>query len=235
MDSGYQISKSIRDLCVFARQDVTKDPPFSGIDLISCRNVLIYLGPVFQKRILPLFHYALKDTGYLLLGESETIGLFADLFAPVDAKHRIYSRKSVASRVVFDFTTAEPVTRAHVVAGSTEARTITGWDIQKEVDRFVLSQYAPPGVVINDELEIVQFRGQTGPYLEPAPGAASFNILKMAREGLWLSLRGAIEEAKNGNRAVQKPGVRVQFNGSDRTIDLSVAPLTFPHWRPAAN
>src|SRR5262249_17774800 len=112
-----------------------------------------------------------------------------------------------------------------------EARTLTGWDIQKEADRFVISQYAPPGVVINEELEIVQFRGQTGPYLEPAPGAASFNILKMAREGLWLPLRGALEEAQKQNRAVHKPAVRVKFNGSDRTIDLSVAPLAFPTWK----
>src|SRR5205807_9952459 len=102
-DSGFQVSKRIREMCVFARQNVFKDPPFSKLDLISCRNVLIYLGPVLQKRIMPMFHYALKTSGFLLLGSSETVGSFPDLFAPVDKKNRIYSRKAATARLAIDF------------------------------------------------------------------------------------------------------------------------------------
>jgi two-component system CheB/CheR fusion protein len=222
----YQISKNIRDLCVFARQDVTRDPPFSGMDLISCRNVLIYLGSALQKRVLPIFHYALKDTGFLLLGSSETIGLFSELFNVVDNKHRIYARKSGHSRLLFDFTAPE-VARSQPGGGPRpEAHVLSGLDLQREADRLVLTQYAPAGVVVNNDLDIVQSRGQTGPFLELAPGLASLNLYKMAREGLLLPLRDAVEEVRTRGRAARRNGVRVKANGKLRTVNVAVTPFS---------
>lgn len=162
-EAGYQIVKGIRDLCVFARHDMTGDPPFSNLDLISCRNVLIYLAPVLQKRVLPIFHYALKDHGFLLLGGSETIGTLTDLFSPVDARHRIYARKAARSRLLFDFTTGEQTFGRPLRVRGAGQETVSGPDIQRETDRLVLARYAPPGVVVNEDMEILQTRGQTGP------------------------------------------------------------------------
>jgi len=225
---GYQINKAVRDLCVFARQDVTRDPPFSNMDLVSCRNVLIYLGPDLQKRVLPIFHYALKDTGLLLLGNSETIGLFSDLFAVVDSKHKIYSRKAAARQLTIDFAAPELTAREFPPGAQARAHVLSGSDIQKEADRLVLANYAPAGVVINEEMEVLQFRGQTGAYLQPAPGAASFNLLKMAREGLLLPLRTAIEEAKTSGAAIRKEGVRVKTNGQHNLVDVAASPFNLP-------
>jgi two-component system CheB/CheR fusion protein len=227
-EGGYQIIKAIRDLCVFARQDVTRDPPFSSMDLISCRNVLIYLGPGLQKRVLPVFHYALKDSGFLLLGSSETIGLFSDLFAVADSKHKIYSRKAVPGRMAFDFSTPELGSAEPPFAGRAGPHGLSGLDLQKEADRLVLNTYAPAGVVVNEDMEIVQSRGQTGPFLELAPGVASLNLLKMAREGLQMALRTAIDEAKKGGVSVRKESVRVKTGDHSRLVHLVVNPFTVP-------
>jgi two-component system, chemotaxis family, CheB/CheR fusion protein len=225
VDGGYQISKSIRDLCVFARQDVTRDPPFSSLDLVSCRNVLIYLGPVLQKQVLPIFHYALKPSGYLLLGTSETVGAFNDLFRPVEPKHRIYARKESAQRTVFYFDTPDLPTGEPYSGGPGAAHELTALEIQREADRLVLSKYAPAGVVVTENLDILQFRGQTGDYLEPAPGAATLNLLKMGREGLLLPLRNLMEQAKQAKHPVRQGNVRVKCNGGYREINLVVSPF----------
>ena len=224
-DGGYQISKSVRDLCVFARQDVTKDPPFSKLDLISCRNLLIYLGPALQKRVIPTFHYALRPDGLLLLGGSETIGGFADLFALADRRHKLYQRKPAAHRMEFELPHhGEPGDTAEanqtVTSGS-----VTGFDYQKEADRVVLGRYTPPGVVVNEHLDILQFRGHTGPYLEPASGTASLNLLKMAREGLLLELRGALTDARRHNAPARRAGVSVKANGGLLSVNIEVVPL----------
>src|SRR5262249_53150673 len=157
---------------VFARQDLTRDPPFSKLDLILCRNVLIYLGQSVQSRLINVFHYALKSTGYLVLGSAETIGQHADLFSVGDKKHRIYRKKVVEPPSVahFSLPDARP-------AGNRGVRPLDeprdGNTIQSEANRIVLDRFSPPGVIVNDELRIIQFRGQTGRFLEPAPGDAS--------------------------------------------------------------
>lgn len=225
VDGEYQINKTIRDLCVFARQDMVRDPPFSHMDLISCRNVLIYLGPELQKRVLPLLHYALDDPGYLLLGTSETVGAFTDLFTMVDAKQKIYVRKATPSRLAIDFVASERPSVEYPASGVTGIHALSGIDVQKEADRLVLSRYAPTGVVINEEFEIIQFRGQTGAYLAPAPGTASLNLLKMAREGLLLPLRMAIEEAKKSGVPVRKESVQVKTNDHYTIVDVVVSPF----------
>lgn len=225
-DGGYRIAKSVRDCCIFARQNITKDPPFSHLDLISCRNVLIYLGSVLQRRVMGIFHYALRPEGYLLLGSSETIGNYGDLFTPFDRKHKIYQKKIAYSRPVFDFHPVSP--RDRVEKAVMERESIVPSNIFREADRVLLTRYAPPGVVINEDLEILQFRGRTSPFLEPAPGIATFNVLKMAREGLLAELRAAIQTAKKSERPVRRKGVTVVGQGGMTAVNLEVIPFVSP-------
>ena len=225
-DGSYQVSKSIREVCVFAKHDVTRDPPFSNLDLISCRNVMIYMGPVLQKRAMAFFHYALKPTGFLLLGKSEAIGRFPDLFAVADRKYKIYSKKPVPNPTSLDLAPMDYGSKkVDIGRGTGEA----GFDIKKEVERIILSRYTPAGVVVNDRLEILDFHGHTGLYLEHSPGGASLNLLKMAREGIKLPLRTAIHEAKKQGGSVRTEGLQVNFNGHLKELTLEVIPVKAPH------
>lgn len=230
LEQGYQIKKHIRDLCVFSRQNVFKDPPFSRLDLISCRNLLIYLGAVLQKKVLPIFHYALKPTGYLLLGSSETIGRFADLFRLIDKKQKIYIKKAVPGNLHFEMAgvTAMPRGAGEIHPDSSEPPAWGQLDLHREVDRLLLKKFAPPGVVVNEELEILQFRGHTGPYLEPAPGEASLKLLKMAREGLQFELHNALNQAIKSNLNVRRDGIRLYENGGHKMISVEVDPIRLP-------
>ena len=226
-DAHYRINKSIRDMCVFARQNVAADPPFSRVDLVSCRNLLIYLSPMLQKRVIPTFHYALNPDGFLLLGASETIGAFGDLFVAVDHPHRIYARKPVATRlhrVVDTVTLPAEAGRPHSAAVLRAAPL----DWQREADRFVLGHYAPVGVVVNRDFDVLQFRGHTGDYLTPAPGEANLNVLKMAREGLFLELRSALVQCSEDNGEVRRESVRVKTEAGVNEVDLHVSALRLP-------
>ena len=230
VDRGYQISEQIRKLCVFAVQNVTADPPFSKMDLISCRNLLIYLGPTLQKRVINVLHYALKDTGYLFLGSSESIGAFPELFSIKDKKHNIYSKIQ---------TTAWPHPLAFAEAlfpgrPSRNDNTATfydgqgmdvGLEAQKEAERIILKEYAPCGVLINENSDIIQFRGDTAMYLTPAPGRASFNLLTMAREGLEAPLQTLIAKAKKEGQPAKKEGIRLDSNGKTKKVCIEVVPI----------
>ena len=227
-DRGYEISKAVRDVCVFARQDVTKDPPFSQLDLISCRNVLIYLGPVLQGRVLPIFHYALKLGGFLVLGNSETVGGFTDLFEVAEKKHKFYIRTATPSRLTFDYAPgAAPRPRVLVHEAGVE-RGRGYQDVSREADRLVLADYAPAGVLVDENLHVVQVRGDTGPYLRLPPGPHTADLLLMAREGLLGDLRDALDRARRDNARVRKDGVRVKTNDHFREFDLKVIPITDP-------
>jgi two-component system, chemotaxis family, CheB/CheR fusion protein len=221
-DGGYRVAKSVRDMCIFARQDLTRDPPFSQLDLVSCRNVLIYLGAILQQRAMSIFHYALKPNGFLLLGASESIGSQADLFAIADKAHKVYAKKPSGARPFVEFSSHLPerVELPKPVAGG-KVRA----DLHAEIDRLLLARFAPSGVVVDDSLYIVQVRGQTGRYLEPAAGEATLNVLKMARPGLMIELRAAVAKARKTNAPVRKQGVRVQQNGHTALVDLEVVPL----------
>src|SRR6266404_434155 len=229
VEGGYRINKTIRDTCVFARQNLLQDPPFSRIDVISCRNVLIYLGAVLQKRIMPIFHYALKPRGFLMLGGAEgIIGTASDLFELMDRKHKIYCRKSTASGLHFDFAARRYSTEAGNIAGGKEAPQREGGarllDLHKEADRILLTKYAPVAVVINDDMEVLESRGHVGSYLELAPGRASFNILKMAREGLLFDLQAAINDAKKEKEGVpiRKENIQIERNGELTDVSLEI-------------
>jgi len=211
---GYQISKPVRDMCVFARQNVLSDPPFSRMDLISCRNVLIYLSPVLQKKVIPIFHYALKPAGFLLIGNTEgVLGSGAEIFDLVDRRSKIYRKKPVSSPVTFGLTvnTSPVLERPQLKPTSApkeeEPQPKTPLDVQREADRLLLTKYVPSAVVVNDNLEILQSRGRTNRFLELPTGKASLNLLKMARPGLLYELRELIEGARKSGIPVSKEGI----------------------------
>jgi two-component system CheB/CheR fusion protein len=226
VEGGYQISKHIRDLCVFATQNVIKDPPFSKVDLISCRNLLIYLGQVLQKKVLTTFHYALNPNGFLLLGSAENIGEFADLFRAVDPKVKLYGKKSIATPLHVEFGPVVPAPSQPAAGATAEPPAVrTALEIQREADRLIMNKYAPAAVVINEHLDILQFRGQTGAYLEPAPGEASLNLIKMAREGLKPELNAAVRHAIRHHAPARRAGVSVKHDGQTRTVNIEVVPI----------
>jgi len=224
VDKGFQVHQSVRELCIFAKQNITKDPPFSGLDLISCRNLLIYLGPELQKRVIPTMHYALKPGAYLMLGGAESLGVFADYFTLIDKKFKIYQKKTTGARLVTYFTGVDYSLRRQAEVKSSRLPPV-GLGIDKQVERELVSRFVPASIVVNSEMEIVQFRGKTGTYLEPAAGNPTFSLSKMAREGLLIDLRAAIQTAKKENIAVRKEGVSIQSNGGTREVNFEVIPV----------
>jgi two-component system CheB/CheR fusion protein len=224
----YQISKAVRDLCVFSKHNMVTDPPFSHLDLVSCRNVLIYLDIPLQKRVLPILHYALKVDGFLFLGASENIGPFTELFEVVDSKQRIFSKKPAAHGIPVDFGTAL-AGEARLQPGVREEGSPlwTALDVQREADRIVLARYAPVGVVIDEAGTVLQFRGRTSPYLEPAPGLASLDLFRMLREGLLADVRSALHQAKAENTSVAKEGMLLT-DGSEQRFRIEVLPFKVP-------
>ena len=228
VDGGsYQISKYIRDMCIFATQNVIKDPPFSHIDLISCRNLLIYLGPVLQKKIMSVFHYALKSSGFLLLGSAESIGGSSDYYRVIDSREKVYAKKSVYMPVYMKF--GAPAEYSIPSKSGHDVNDISmkddRFDLSREVDHLLMMQFVPAGVVINENLDILQFRGRTGPYLEPPPGEASLNILKMAREDLMLDLNTVVRQALESNKAVGKKAIKIIRNEKQRVINIEARPI----------
>jgi two-component system CheB/CheR fusion protein len=233
VDTGYQIHKSIRDLCIFSTQNVFSDPPFSSIDLISCRNVMIYLSQSLQKRVVPAFHYALNRNGFLMIGNTEgLVGPGSELFEMVERKQKIYRKKAVATPLTFGFSMHmnEMHTPSDQIPGESKTPEPARMpvDVQRESDRLLLARYAPPSVVVTEQLEIVHTRGHTGAFLELPAGKISMNILKMARPGLLFDLQSAIEEAKKSNVEVVRPGVVVEGMGTTTTTDLRISPFRSP-------
>ncbi|MEH2263669.1 chemotaxis protein CheB [Nostoc sp.] len=222
---GYQINKAVRERCVFARQDLGSDPPFSNLDLISCRNVLIYLNEALQKRILPIFHYSLNPTGFLLLGTSESTGKHSDLFTLVDKKHKIYSKKLTAIRQTFSFIPSNyPVTRVDESKPTSENPS-DEVDLERKTDQLILNRYAPVGVTINDKMEVLQFRGEIDLYLKLVPGKPSLNLFKMVRQGLLIELRATIYQAQREKILVRREGLQIEDGDLSKIINLEVIPF----------
>jgi two-component system CheB/CheR fusion protein len=228
-DSAYRIRKEIREMSIFAVQNVIKDPPFTKLDLISCRNLLIYLNADLQKRLLPIFHYALRPGGLLLLGPSETIGGFGDLFEVVDKKWKVFRRKEtpLAAHPVMELPALPPKMEGELRVPAI-ARPGRETHIVGIVERLLLGRFAPPSVVVNDRGDVVYIHGRTGSYLEPAAGQPRLNILDMAREGLQLELASALRQAAAQNTEVTREGVRVKTNGDYAHVNLSVVRVTEP-------
>jgi two-component system CheB/CheR fusion protein len=228
-NNSYRIGKSVRDLVVFAKQDVLKDPPFSKLDLISCRNLLIYLDGGAQRKLLPLFHYVLNQDGYLFLGNSETIGEFLDLFNVVDKKWKIFQRRGVVTpQVVIGPFASPPATEApagrHVSTG--EMARLGG--TRGLAERALLEGYVPASVLVNADMDVLYIHGRTGKYLEPASGEASLNLMRMAREGLRVELAAAVRKAFTQQAPVRYDGLQVKTNGDTAAVNLVVRPVIKP-------
>ncbi len=224
-DNGYRVKKHIRDMVVFAEQDLIRDPPFSHLDLISCRNVLIYMNRELQRRVLPLFHYALRKAGLLFLGTSESVGHFKNLFKGLDRPAGLYRRKDL-----------DPTTEARdlVLSSILSPRTTAGredddgMDLEELAEQALLRHYAPPSIIVTEEGEVRYFHGRTVRYLELPRGRASLNVLDMAREGLRLPLTAALRQARDREETVFYERLRIESDGKQLPITLRVTPLRKP-------
>ncbi len=226
VDHGYQVTKRIRDLCIFARQNLCHDPPFSRMDIISCRNVLIYFGSELQRQLIPTFHYALRPDGFLFLGVSETIREFTDLFSLTDRRHKIYSRTAGnAPRALIEVLPHHMSSDLHSFQPVQAGGKWGDLELQRAADRILLARYAPPGVVVNDRLEIVQSRGRTSPFLELRPGAATFDLLRMVRESIASQVSAAVRRAMSEDVPVHVENLRVSDGEVTREATLEVLPI----------
>ena len=226
-DGSYRVIKPIRDMCVFARQNVLVDPPFSRMDLIGCRNLLIYLEPVLQQKLIPLLHYSLNPNGVLWLGASETIGANRDLFQLAEQRHKFYHRLPASRRATVTLPRGRVPALEHALAreAGEHPTAVAQIDPQKEADRLVLSRYGPPGVVVDAQMEVVQFRGDTSAYLRPAAGRASLNLLKMLREGLLTGVRGAVTRSLREETLVREEGLHLRTETGIHDVTVVVMPL----------
>lgn len=219
IDGSYQVKKAIRDMCIFAVQNFLKDPPFAKMDFISCRNVLIYFTPFLQRKALTVFHYSLNEKGILWLGKSETQGNSSELFIPY-GKDKFYVRKQGSGK--FMNVASERSEAVATEKNLLQSKEIKSEDFQKNADEILLSKYTPAGVVIDNQWDIVQFRGAVGDFLEPSPGKASLNILRMAKDGLAFELRNALQKAKVTKETFLRSDISLNNN---EYITIEVVPL----------
>jgi two-component system CheB/CheR fusion protein len=223
----YQVIKPIRDMCIFASHNLLRNPPFSRMDIISCQNLLIYLESAPQIKIMHSFHYALKSTGFLILGKSETIGHASSLFDQPYKQYKLYTRRNVNTPLQPDFSatnynslmTLPEINRDQSVINHKEP------DLEKETDKLLLNRYTPASVLVNKDLDILRFRGSTSRYLEPSTGKASLNLLKMVRDDLVFDLRSVIHRAKKDNQSAYKEGIIFNSNGASQEIAIEVIPV----------
>lgn len=233
-DDGYQISSDIRDLVLFAQQDVVLDPPFTRLDLISCRNLLIYFDHSLQRKLIPLFHYSLRSGGVLMLGSSETVGRHTQLFSPIQSKLRLYQRQDNApSRdsqlPVKSFPPLSWIAKELPVSASKSSTPVHD-NLQTAADQVLLQVYAPAAVVVNDEGDIVYISGRTGKYLEPAAGKANWNFHAMVREGLRTPIASALRQVADQNEPLHLQGLQVQLpGGATQGVDITVQALREPN------
>jgi len=223
IEGNFQIDKNIRDMCVFATHNFLKDPPFTKMDFISCRNVLIYMEPFLQKKALNTFHYSLKEKGYLLLGVSETASPASELFVHAGKNLKLYQRKTVPAR--FIHVTSERNEAIFKNIPVSHQKENIQEDFKKSADDVLLSKFTPPGVIVDDQMNIVQFRGFTGAWLEPPPGKPTLHVLKMAREGLAFELRNALHKAKASNSICAKEAIPFNLLGEQKSVSVQVIPL----------
>ncbi len=226
-EQGYRVTTELRGLVTFAPQSIIQDPPFTKLDILSCRNLLIYLATEMQKKLIPLFHYSLSPGGILLLGSAETLGTFTDLFIPLNNKLRIFRRRQSALRsgpIDFPSSFAPPLPAGTETYAAPKPQP----SLQSVADQLVLEQFAPPAVLVDDKGNILYVSGRTGKYLEPASGKANWNVFAMAREGLRYELSNAFHQALEEKTSVTVRGLHVATSGGRQYLDFTVQRLEQP-------
>jgi two-component system, chemotaxis family, CheB/CheR fusion protein len=225
VSTGYKVKKSIRDLCIFSRHDVTSNPPIPKVNLISCRNVLIYFSTELQKKIFPVFHYALNSPGFLWLGRAENPSSDSKLFSTVDKGHKLFAKTKGAQTTPPHFSTGSYSGITNRPDSKKISVGLTSEDSTRNIDQVLLYRYSPASVVVNSAFEILQFRGRTVPYLEPSPGSANYSLLKMAHPEIVAALRMCIQNAKKSEVQTRKENVPFVFENKKRRVNIDVMPL----------
>ncbi len=223
-DTGYKICKRIRDLCVYSIHNVTADPPFSKLDLISCRNLLIYLGSELQKKVFPIFHYALRPEAALVLGTAESVGQFSNLFSARDSKRKIFIKRQTPGSIFAPVKNPKSLKFRNPIEVSVEK----SFDLLKEAQRQMLNIYAPSGVVTNGDFDIMHTVGDTGIYLSLAPGTASLNLLKMVRDELAIELRAILLRTSKSSRPTSSDILPFKSDGRNHNVRMEALPIRTP-------
>jgi two-component system, chemotaxis family, CheB/CheR fusion protein len=224
--ASYVLSKDVRELCIFSPHSVIRDPPFSRIDLISCRNLLIYFGAEVQNQVIPTFHYALRPEGYLFLGSAENVGQFDDLFVPIEKKHRIFRRRSDVSSGLRLPVMLNALRPGHVNDLVPRRVAMAGATLRRAIDEHVLEHFSPAHVVVNRDGDIVYYSSKTGKYLETPAGAPTRQLLTLVRKGLRLELRSAFREAVETGHGVSRDGVAIEIEtGGVQIVNILIEPL----------
>ncbi len=226
-DGNYRIGGELREICLFSSHNLLRDPPFSKLDLISCRNLLIYFSADLQDRVIPLFHYALSPNGYLFLGSSENVTRHSRLFLTVDKTHRIFRRRVLPERRIPEFPLTTPLTTPRPSHGSPPYPVSIEPSLKSLAERQMLDRFTPAYVVINAEGDLLHSSSRTGKYIELPPGAPNTNVFNMARPGLRLELRTALHRAIGSGQPAVQSSVAVGTNGGRQDIDLIVQPLRY--------
>ena len=222
-NGNYQIAKKIRDMCVFAKQDITVDPPFSNMDLISCRNMLIYFDQYLHEKVVPTLHYALKMGGFLVLGQSESIGKFTNLFEPLK-KTSIYAKKRAQPGITFGLQVSSGYQQKMREVKSGEKKDVLAI-LKDEVDRLLVTDYVPAALLVNSNSDVLLFRGNIAPFVLPESGLGSFNIAKITRKELKSEVQTMIYRAKKENKPIKESAIRLKLGGEQKTINIQVIPL----------
>jgi two-component system, chemotaxis family, CheB/CheR fusion protein len=236
VDRGYQVSKHVRDACIFARQNLCNDPPFSHIDILSCRNVMIYFDQALQRQMMLTFHYALDPGAYMLLGMSEGLRDYNDLFNTVDRKHKIYIKTGAVLPYDFD------APRNYAISAATgaprgpallpENNIWPEMELQRAADRIVLARFGPPGLIVDERLNVLQSRGQTSSFLEISPGTVSWNLLRVLRESIASETHEAVQRAVRENVPVTTTAVTIDVEKGQQSVEIDVLPISNAAARP---
>jgi len=224
-DGLYQVAKHLREMCIFSQHSLISDPPFSRLDLISCRNLLIYFDSDLQKRLIPLFHYALRDDGYLFLGSSENLSAYSELFRTADKPHRLFQRKPAIIPPQIDFPLVDRSSYRQLSQTKSQPAIRQQSQVTKSIERILLQDYTPACVILNEQDEIVYFFGRTGKYLEPSQGTPSNNLFDLARLGLRLELRSVIQTARRTQVKAIRERVSIDNEGQIVTVNLIANPV----------
>jgi two-component system CheB/CheR fusion protein len=232
-EAGYQINHNVRDMCIFSRHVLGVDPPISHMDLISCRNLLIYLAPSLQHKVIDTFAYALRPAGYLLVGSSENTGRLSDLFDPLDVEHRIYCRKpSLGSRALEAIVSIARSPALNLPAIPTSGPRVARGDVRAFVDHVLLTRYGPSGLVVDKDLRIVEFRGDVGPYLNIPADTPNPYLLETVREDLAVQLRATIAEAHQRKTSVRLEEIQVRQDRAFHFVRITVIPISLAGSEP---